>query len=118
MLVVITNLSKLVIFKKFFGKEQSPLCYLLVNAAIETDEDLSVENFSVESKLFPSGHRLIISHKMNQKVPKRFIEIIDSLFLQEMMNPYVNDRKELSSSFSEKVEDAFNRTILKVNFSI
>lgn len=118
MLVVIINLAKNIIFKNYFGKEKHTLEYLLINAALDTEEDLSMDGHSVQSKLFPSGHRLIISHRNEEKIPKKFIELIDQIFQEEMMNPYVNDSISLSSEFTEKVVDAFNRTILKVNFSI
>lgn len=118
MLIVITNPAKNIIYKGSFSKTKNPIDYFLIYAALDTQEDLQMDGRIAKSKLFPSGHRLLIAHKAQDKIPRRFIELIDQFFIEEMMNPYVDDNEVLSSKFSENVEDAFNKTMLKVDFSI
>lgn len=118
MFIVIINLNKVIVFKKNFGEAKRPMEYLLINAALDTQEDLTMENYCVQSKLFASGHRLLISHKIQEKVSKKFIELIDQFFIQDMLNPYVDDNISLSQEFSEKVEDAFIKTMININISI
>jgi hypothetical protein len=106
MLIAIANLKNEIIFYQNFNKIQSPLDYLLINAAIETEECLTANGYSVQSKLFPSGHKLFISHRIEQKIDKKLINLIDHLFLEEMLNPYVT--KELSEEFKNKLAEKLN----------
>ena len=118
MFIVIVSPSNTIVFKKFIGESKKPIEYLLINASLDTQEDLIMDGYVAKSKLFSSGHRLLISHRITDKIPKKFIQLLDQYFIQDMLNPYVNDNESLSSEFSDKVNDAVNKALLKFNFSI
>ncbi|ELA42629.1 uncharacterized protein VICG_00381 [Vittaforma corneae ATCC 50505] len=120
MLVVLATLNNKIIFYKYFGEKKHSVAYLLAYSALDTEDPLSIDDFVSSTTLLESGHKIVTVHRTTDRdvsykpgilsqflgaksKSKKTVDALTSMFVDEMLNPFVDCNSGLSEEFGKNI---------------